>query len=176
MKRRTLDIVFSVGGLALAVLLGVLGLVLRSNANFAKDYVHDQLVAQKITFTPADKLSPEEKQSSDLVKYGGQPLSTGKQAEVYANDYIALHLAETNEGKTYAQTSTAARALRADATKAQAATFEGGVMPVRDLQRRYAAWALEQLGGHRTRTAERLGIDAKTLAKWLSDGDGTGET
>ena len=49
--------------------------------------------------------------------------------------------------------------------------FGGGVMPVRELQRRYAAWALEQLGGHRTRTAERLGIDAKTLAKWLGGGD-----
>ncbi len=53
--------------------------------------------------------------------------------------------------------------------------FGGGVMPVRELQRRYATWALEQLGGHRTRTAERLGIDMKTLAKWLSDADMPGE-
>jgi two-component system, NtrC family, response regulator HydG len=53
--------------------------------------------------------------------------------------------------------------------------FAPPVMPVRDLQRRYAAWALEQLGGHRTRTAERLGIDLKTLAKWLSEGDAPGE-
>jgi two-component system response regulator HydG len=47
--------------------------------------------------------------------------------------------------------------------------FSGTVLPVRELTRRYAAWALEQLGGHRTRTAERLGIDMKTLAKWLSE-------
>jgi two-component system response regulator HydG len=53
--------------------------------------------------------------------------------------------------------------------------FEGEVLPIRLLQRRYAAWALEQLGGHRTRTAERLGVDAKTLAKWLSDADSTTE-
>jgi len=46
-------------------------------------------------------------------------LTTGKQAEVYANDYIALHLAETNNAKTYAQTSNDARALRAQATAAQ---------------------------------------------------------
>ena len=58
MKRRTLDIIFSVGGLALALLLAVLGLVLKSNADFAKNYVHDQLVEQKITFTPADTLAP----------------------------------------------------------------------------------------------------------------------
>jgi len=47
--------------------------------------------------------------------------------------------------------------------------FHGEIVPARELQRRYAAWALEQLGGHRTRTAERLGIDMKTLAKWLAD-------
>jgi two-component system response regulator HydG len=50
-------------------------------------------------------------------------------------------------------------------------TFDGDVIPARDLMRRYAAWALAQLGGHRTRTAERLGIDLKTLAKWLSEGE-----
>jgi hypothetical protein len=119
MKRRTLDIFFSVGGLLLALLLMVLGLVLRSNANFAKDYVHNQLAAQHITFTPAAGLSAEEKQSADLVRYAGQPLVTGKQAETYANDYIAGHLAAVNGGKTYAQTSNDARALRAQATTAQ---------------------------------------------------------
>jgi hypothetical protein len=119
MKRRTLDIIFSSVGVALAVLLGVLGFVLRSNANFAKDYVHNQLVAQQITFTPVAGLSAQEKQSAPLVRYAGQPLATGKQAEVYANDYIAGHLAEVNGGKTYSQTSNDARALRAQATQAQ---------------------------------------------------------
>lgn len=52
-------------------------------------------------------------------------------------------------------------------------TFRGQVIPVRDLQRRYAAWALEQTGGHRGRTADRLGVDAKTLAKWLATVDPT---
>ena len=45
------------------------------------------------------------------------------------------------------------------------------VLPIRVVQRRYAVWALEQLGGHRGRTAERLGVDAKTLAKWLGGSD-----
>ncbi len=119
MKRRTLDIIFSVGGVILATLLLVLGLVLRSNGVFAKDYVHDQLAAQKITFTPVDNLSPEEQQSAGLVKFAGQPLVSGGQAQVYANDYIALHLAEVNDGKTYSETSGAARALRGQATDAQ---------------------------------------------------------
>jgi len=119
MKRRTLDIIFSIGGVVLGVLVLSLGLVLRSNAVFAKDYVHDQLVQQRITFTPADRLSPEEQQSAGLVRYAGQPLVTGGQAQVYANDYIALHLSEVNDGKTYSETSTDARAARAAATDAK---------------------------------------------------------
>ena len=58
MKRRTLDIIFSIGGATLAVLVLVLGLVLRSNAVFAQNYVHDQLSQQQITFTPVAGLSP----------------------------------------------------------------------------------------------------------------------
>lgn len=47
--------------------------------------------------------------------------------------------------------------------------FHGDVMPIRRLQRLYARWALEQLGGHKGRAAERLGVDGKTLAKWLGE-------
>ncbi len=50
-----------------------------------------------------------------------------------------------------------------------AATFEGDIIPIRELQRRYASWALDQMGGHRGRTAETLDIDGKTLAKWLNE-------
>jgi two-component system response regulator HydG len=46
--------------------------------------------------------------------------------------------------------------------------FGDTVIPVRELQRRYAAWALERLGGRRMLTCERLGIDSKTLSKWLA--------
>jgi two-component system response regulator HydG len=63
----------------------------------------------------------------------------------------------------------------ANAKVVDAPTFDGPVLPVRDLTRRYAVWALEQMGGHRTRTAERLGIDAKTLSKWLSEAENQGE-
>ncbi len=47
------------------------------------------------------------------------------------------------------------------------AALNGGLLPSREVQRRYALWALERLGGHKRRTAETLGVDAKTLAKWL---------
>lgn len=41
------------------------------------------------------------------------------------------------------------------------------VVPLREHQRRYAQWAFEQCGRNRTRTAEKLGIDFKTLARLL---------
>jgi two-component system response regulator HydG len=46
--------------------------------------------------------------------------------------------------------------------------FGDTIVPVRELQRRYAAWALERLGGRKMLTCEKLGIDAKTLSKWLA--------
>jgi two-component system response regulator HydG len=49
--------------------------------------------------------------------------------------------------------------------------LEGAVLPIREVQRRYAAWALERFGGHKARTAEALGVDVKTLAKWLAAAD-----
>lgn len=118
MKRSTLDRFFVVGGLALAVLLLALGVVLKSNANFANDYVHHQLSDQKITFTPKAGLAPEEQKTECLVDNADKPLETGKQAECYANEYIALHLTEVNDGKTYSESSGAARAAREEATTA----------------------------------------------------------
>ena len=110
MTRRTLDIIFSIGGLLLAGLILTLGLVLQNQANFAEDYVHDQLQAQLITFTPAQALSPEEN-AQCLKDNAEKQLVTGKQAECYANEYIGLHLQDVNDGKTYAQTSSEARAI-----------------------------------------------------------------
>jgi two-component system response regulator HydG len=46
--------------------------------------------------------------------------------------------------------------------------FGKDILPARELLHRYATWALGELDGHKARTAERLGIDAKTLNKWLS--------
>ncbi len=47
--------------------------------------------------------------------------------------------------------------------------FDGAIAPIREVERRYAAWALDQMAGNKARTAERLGIDVKTLAKWLAE-------
>jgi hypothetical protein len=119
MKRRTLDILFSVGGLVLAGLLLIAGLVLASNASFAKGYVADQLGQQNITFKTADTLTDEEKKAECLVTYAGQKLTTGKQAECYANEFIGLHLKSIGKGLTYAELGEPQSKLKAQVTQAQ---------------------------------------------------------
>jgi hypothetical protein len=126
MKRRTLDLVVSVGGLLLAGLLLIAGLVFTSNANFAATYVHDQLAQQRISFKTADTLTAEEKQQACLVQYAGQPLTTGKQAECYANNFIGVHLQGIAGGKTYAELGDVQTQLRtqiADAQKTNASNL-----------------------------------------------------
>ena len=127
MKRRTLDILFSFGGVAITMLLLVLGLVLSSNASFSKSYVTDQLSQQKITFKAADTLTDEEKQSACLVANAGKPLTTGKQAECYANDFIGLHVKSIAgaEGLTYSEIGGKQGQLRAAIKTATAANDPG---------------------------------------------------
>jgi hypothetical protein len=134
MKRRTLDILFSFGGLAIAALLLVLGTVMTSNANFAKDYVAEQLGEQKITFKAASALTPEEQKADCLVAYAGQALTTGKQAECYANEFIGLHVKETAAGKTYAELGAPQAQLRAQV----AAAKKSGDPAVADLEKQLA--------------------------------------
>jgi hypothetical protein len=119
MKRRTLDILFSIGGVVLAGLLLVVGMVLTSNAHFANNYVKTQLSQQNITFKTADTLTAEEKKSACLVQYAGQKLTTGKQAECYANEFIGLHLKSIAGGQTYAQLGDVQTDLRNKITAAQ---------------------------------------------------------
>ena len=45
-----------------------------------------------------------------MRQYGGEQLTTGPQAETYANDFIGVHLEEVAGGKTYAEVSSAALA------------------------------------------------------------------
>lgn len=48
----------------------------------------------------------------------GEPLTSGKQAECYANEYIGLHVKSINGGKTYSESSGDARVLAEKATAA----------------------------------------------------------
>jgi hypothetical protein len=94
-------------------------MVLASNANFAKGYVKNQLSQQNITFKAADVLTAEEKKSTCLVAFAGQKLTTGKQAECYANEFIGLHLKAIAGGQTYADLGAPQSALTAQVAAAQ---------------------------------------------------------
>ena len=115
--------IFSAGGVAVAILLVALGFVFKTNADFADGYVHDQLADQLINFTPVENLSDEEKAVPCLVEYAGTTLDSGKKAECYANDYIGMHLKGIGGGETYATIGaiqTKAKTALADATAANA--------------------------------------------------------
>jgi hypothetical protein len=111
MQRRTLDAILTMGGLILMIVLVVSGSLLTWGYKFADNNVHDQLAAQKIFFPPkgSDALKPEEI-GPFLNQYAGQQLTTGKQAQAYADHFIAVHVKEIAGGKTYSQVSAASLA------------------------------------------------------------------
>lgn len=128
MKRRTLDLIISTGGLALAALLVVVGLVMYSNATFADDYTADQLGAENITFKGAEELTDAEKAYTNartgcLLTYAGQTVTTGKHAECYANEFVGGHLRDPErawKGMSYAELGTVQTDLRAEIAEAEA--------------------------------------------------------
>jgi hypothetical protein len=118
MKRAAIGLAIVLGVLTVAFV--ALGLVLNSQANFSKNYVHDQLAEKQITFTPADGLLPNQKEVPCLVANAGEQLVTGKQAECYARYQIGHDLLTIDNGKTYFEDHYAAYLLGLKAQQAVA--------------------------------------------------------
>ena len=113
MRRKTFDALVSAGGLVLAAVLLVAGGLLMWGYSFANGQVRDQLVAQKIVFPTKSNAGFKALPASDQAAmgvYAGQALTTGAQAKTYADHFIAVHLAEMGQGKTYSQLSAASLA------------------------------------------------------------------
>ena len=110
MKRKFVTVGIAAGVTGMLVL--TLGLVFKNQANFSKNYVHDQLAEHKIIFSTVEQLGPAQKHVPCLVANAGKPLTTAKQAECYANYQIALDMPTIDEGKTYVQDHYAAYLLR----------------------------------------------------------------
>jgi hypothetical protein len=127
MKRRTFDLLMSIAGLFLAATLAVAGGLALWGHNFIGNEVHTQLAAQQIFFPAANSPAVAKPEFAAMRQYGGQQLTTGAQAEVYADHFIANHLKAIGGGKTYAQLSAEAIAKPTDtALAAQVATvFKG---------------------------------------------------
>jgi hypothetical protein len=113
--------VLGISGLAVAALLLGLGTVMKSNADFSDRYVTRQLSQEKITFKPVAALTAQERQARCVVANAGRQLTTGRQAECFANEYIGLHVKNIGQGKTYAELGDQEFALQDRVTAAQAA-------------------------------------------------------
>src|SRR5665213_2087925 len=117
MKRKTFDMLLSAGGLVVVVVLLVAGSLLTWGTSYINTNVHNQLAAQQVYFPPASAFA-HAKAGTEITpsmipsvsQYAGQQLTTGAQAEVYADHFIAVHLSEMPYGGVYAKASAAALA------------------------------------------------------------------
>ena len=121
MNRSVLDRLVSAVGLIVGiVLLAASGLLFYAH-NYVHNQVSDQLTQQQIAFPAAGSKGLESLPAADkaaMAQYAGQTMTTGAQAQTFADHYIKVHLAEVAGGQTYSQVS--GKAL-ADPTNTQLA-------------------------------------------------------
>jgi hypothetical protein len=149
MRRRTFDALMVYAGLALAAILLVAGGLLAWGHAFTTSQVHNQLAAQKIVFPAAN--NPEIKalpkaDATAMKVYAGQTMTTGAQAQTYADHFIAVHLREIGGGLTYSQLSAKAMADPKNAALADqvAAVFKGTTLRGM-LLNAYGFWKIGQI-------------------------------
>ena len=107
MNRKAWDTIISASGVVVAVVLIVVGALAMYGGNFGRQSVQDRLTPERVSFPPLSGMTAAEQAS--VGQYAGQLVDTGPEAEAFSS-YIAGHLAEVNGGKTYSETSSAARA------------------------------------------------------------------
>lgn len=110
MPRKTLDLLLNwIGALLTAVLL-VAGIGMLIGYNFTSSQVRSQLVEQKVFFPTSTERDYQDLVKANLTSLAGQQVLTGSQAEIFANDIIAVDTAAISGGKTYAELSAASLA------------------------------------------------------------------
>jgi hypothetical protein len=117
MRRRTFDVLLSAGGFVVTIALVVAGVLAFVGYSFANNNVSKQLSQQNITFPAKGSDSIKDpKIAPYLTRYAGQKLTTGAQAQAYADHFIAVHIAEMgtgpSKGLTYAELGTFAKPLQ----------------------------------------------------------------
>ncbi|HEX2851276.1 MAG TPA: hypothetical protein VHN98_12010 [Acidimicrobiales bacterium] len=148
MQRRTFDKLLVSAGALFAVVLIVAGFLLMWARNFSYDNVKEQLAQQNISFPAKEKMSAEELKDPKLVKHAGEKVLDGAQAEVYANNYIGLHLKGIANGMTYSEASDASRANPSDTKLAgQVQTLFRGETLRGLLLEAYGFWKFGQIAG-----------------------------
>ena len=149
MRRRTFDALMVFAGLALAAVLLVAGGLLTWGHVFTANQVHSQLAAQKIVFPPANSDSVKSLPKADAAAmrvYAGQQMTTGAQAQTYADHFIKVHLGEIAKGQTYSQLSAKAMADPKNTALAdEVATVFKGTTLRGMLLNAYGFWQIGQL-------------------------------
>lgn len=106
MDRRTWDEIVSGAGAVVAVMLVMVGIAAIYGGWFGRENVSDRLEPQNISFPSRDAMTAQERE--EIGEFAGERVDTGPEAEAFSR-YIGGHLAQVNEGQTYAETSAAAR-------------------------------------------------------------------
>lgn len=106
MNRKLWDQIVSASAAVIAIAMIVLGGLAVYGGNFGRDNVRTRLEPENVTFPPFDAMTPEEQVA--VGDFAGQQVVNGPQAEAFSR-YIGGHLAGVNDGKTYSETSAAAR-------------------------------------------------------------------
>jgi hypothetical protein len=133
---------------ALFIGLVVMTVVVHAAADYDHKNLSDQLSAQKITMPTAAAMKgsgvTDPADVAALAPYEGRPMTTGAQAEAFADHYIGVHL--RNMGKTYDQASSYARAHPKDTAAAALVqtVFQGTMLRSSLLQ----AWGWGQVGDY----------------------------
>jgi hypothetical protein len=141
-NRKTIDVVFTMLGAALTlVLLAAGGLGLYAH-HFATESVRSELSEQKVYFPPKGSAALDPKEFPDLQKYAGQLVDNGPKAKAYADGFIKRHLEKVAGGKTYSEVSTAAMKDPANKTLQQQkqTLFQGETLRGLLLGDGYAYW------------------------------------
>jgi hypothetical protein len=121
MRRTTFDKLLGWVGATLGIILLAIGGLLLWGSAYVHNTVHNQLAAQQIYFPPkaafahpqaAGEITPS--MIPSVSQYAGQQLVTGQQAQSYADNFIAVHIANMTGGKTYSQLSAQAMAHPTD--------------------------------------------------------------
>jgi hypothetical protein len=114
--------------------------------SFIHNQITTELTAQQIYFPAANSPAIAALPAADATAmnaYGGQQLTTGDQAKVYANSFINVHLSEVAGGLTYSQMSAKAQANPTDTKVAgQVATLFKGEMLRGTLLNSYGWWTI----------------------------------
>lgn len=147
MRRRTFDALLTTSGLLVAALLLVAGGLMTWAHSFVNDQVTAQLASQQIFFPAAGSPALANNQIKPyLEQYAGQQLTTGAQAQDYADHFIAVHIAEMSGNKTYAQLAAASLANPSDTKLAGlvSTVFRGETLRGL-LLNAYAFWEMGQI-------------------------------